>query len=234
MTEKEFVKALNKLGIDIDEDKLGKLDKYYHILIEKNKIMNLTNIIRKEEVYLKHYYDSLTISLVINFNKQKSLCDIGTGAGFPGIVLKILFPHLKVVLIDSLAKRITFLNEVIEELDLKDIEVIHVRAEDYARKNNKKFDVVVSRAVAKLNILNELCLPLVKIGGCFISMKGYADEELKNIDKNLAELNSEILEIKRFLLPLEESQRTLIKIKKINSINKKYPREFKEIKKKPL
>ncbi|MDD2202769.1 MAG: 16S rRNA (guanine(527)-N(7))-methyltransferase RsmG [Bacilli bacterium] len=234
MTEKEFVKALNKLGIDIDEDKLGKLDKYYHILIEKNKIMNLTNIIRKEEVYLKHYYDSLTISLVINFNKQKSLCDIGTGAGFPGIVLKILFPHLKVVLIDSLAKRITFLNEVIEELDLKDIEVIHVRAEDYARKNNKKFDVVVSRAVAKLNILNELCLPLVKIGGCFISMKGYADEELKNIDKNLAELNSEILEIKRFLLPLEESQRTLIKIKKINSINKKYPREFKEIKRKPL
>jgi len=234
MNEKEFTCAIKDLGINITEEQLKKLDKYYDLLIEKNNVMNLTNITIKEEVYLKHFYDSLTLSLVIDFNEQVSLCDVGTGAGFPGIVLKIIFPHLKVVLIDSLEKRIKFLNEVIEALGLKDIEVLHVRAEEYAKTNYENFDVVVSRAVAKLSILNELCLPLVKINGCFISMKGHANEELENIERSLKKLNSEIVEIKTFLLPIEESNRTLIKIKKKQSIDKKYPREFKEIKRKPL
>jgi 16S rRNA (guanine527-N7)-methyltransferase len=234
MNEKKFINELNKLGIKIDNNQLKQLNRYYELLIEKNKVMNLTNIIEKDSVYLKHFYDSLTLATICDLNSITNLCDIGTGAGFPGLIIKILYPQIKIVLIDSLDKRIKFLNEVIEDLGLKNIIALHMRAEEYAKNNREKFDIVTSRAVARLSILTELCLPLVKVGGYFIPMKAKAEEEIKEIDNNLSTLNSKIEGIKTFILPIEESNRTLIKIKKMKINDKKYPREFKEIKKKPL
>jgi 16S rRNA (guanine527-N7)-methyltransferase len=234
MNEKQFITEVNKIGIDIDRKKLDLLEKYYNMLFEKNKVMDLTNIIEKESVYLKHFYDSLTLFKIVNLNEVTNLCDIGSGAGFPGIVIKIVFPNIKIVLIDSLEKRIKFLNEVIEELDLKNIEAIHIRAEDYARKNREVFDIVTSRAVAKLPILTELAIPMVKINGFFIAMKANAEEELEVISNNLKLLNSVLYDTKSFYLPFEESRRMLIRIKKLEKTNLRYPRDFKEIKKKPL
>ena len=211
MNEKDFINNLKALNIDVSAEKLLKLSKYYQLLIKENKKINLTAITEKELVYLKHFYDSLTLSLVYNFNKDITLCDIGTGAGFPGLVLKIFFPHLKIILIDSLNKKIKFLEKVIKELNLKDVTVVNTRVENYAKTNRNKFDVVVARAVAKLNILCELCLPLVKTNGYFIAMKGDIKEEIKNIDKVLKKLNSNIEKIKNFKLPIENSIRNLIK-----------------------
>ncbi len=196
--------------------------------------MNLTGITEKEQVYLKNFYDSLTIVKVIDLNKEETLCDIGTGAGFPGIVLKILFPNLKITLIDSLNKRIEFLKIVIKELNLNNIEAIHTRAEEYAIKNIEKFDVVTSRAVAPLNILLELSIPLLKINKYFISYKGNISREIIESENALKQLDSKIDKIEEFELPKENSNRTIIKIKKQNKTNKKYPRKFSEIKKKPL
>jgi 16S rRNA (guanine527-N7)-methyltransferase len=234
MNEKEFIESIKQLGIEIDNIKLEQLKKYYELLVQKNEVMDLTNIIEHDSVYLKHFYDSLTLCLVCNFNEIKTFCDVGTGAGFPGLIIKIIFPHIHVVLIDSLDKRIKFLQEVINDLNLKNIEAIHIRAEDYAKTKREFFDIVTSRAVAKLSILTELCLPLVKVNGYFISMKANAIDEINEIDNNLKILNSEIEEIKIFNLPIENSNRTLIKIKKYDIVSKKYPRQFKEIKRKPL
>lgn len=234
MNENVFVNYVEDLGIDLTEDKLLKLNKYYELLIEKNKVMNLTTITEKEDVYLKHFYDSLTLLLVCDLNKVNNLCDVGTGAGLPGLVLKIVFPHLKVVLVDSLEKRVKFLKEVVLELELDNVEIYHIRGEEFSRKNRNMFDIVVTRAVSQLSILNEICLPMVKLNGYYISMKGNALEELDNSKHSLNILNSDIEEIKEFNLPIEDSKRMLIKIKKAKEINPKYPREYKEIKKKPL
>ena len=196
--------------------------------------MNLTGITEENEVYLKHFYDSLTISKVINLKEISSLADVGTGAGFPGMVIKILFPQIKVVLIDSLQKRINFLNEVINQLELDGIEAIHCRIEEYAIKNREKYDVVVARAVAQLNILLEYCVPIVKLDGYFIAMKANTKEEIDNASNALNLLSCEIKQIARFELPIEDSQRTIIKIGKYQKTNKKYPRKYSEIKKNPL
>ena len=153
MTENNFVKNVKELGIEINDKQLKQLEKYYELLIEWNEKINLTGITKKEDVYLKHFYDSLTIQKIIDLNDVETLCDVGTGAGFPGLVLKIVFPNLKVTLLDALNKRINFLNDVIEKLELKDIETIHSRSEDYALKNREKFDVVTARAVASLPVL---------------------------------------------------------------------------------
>ena len=226
MNQDKFVLELSKLNINITELQLKQLERYYELLVEYNKVMNLTGITEKEEVYLKHFYDSLTIAKVINLNQYNTLCDVGTGAGFPGLVLKILYPNLKVTLLDSLNKRLNFLNVVIKELNLKDIETVHVRAEEY----KKQFDITVARAVAPLNILLEYCIPLTKVNGYFIAMKG-KNEEASNA---LLKLNSEIIETNSFLLPIENSDRTIIKIKKLKETNKKFPRKYSEIKKNPL
>ena len=226
MNQDNFILELKKLNINITELQLKQLERYYELLVEYNKVMNLTGITDKEEVYLKHFYDSLTIAKVIDLNQYNTLCDVGTGAGFPGLVLKIIYPNLKVTLLDSLNKRLNFLNVVIKELNLKDIETVHSRAEEY----NKKFDITVARAVAPLNILLEYCIPLTKVNGYFIAMKG-KNEEATNA---LKELNSEIIETNSFLLPIEQSNRTIIKIKKIKETNKKFPRKYSEIKKNPL
>ena len=233
MNKNKFIEELKKINIILDEKQLNQLEKYYELLVEYNKVMNLTGITEKEEVYLKHFYDSLTIIKVIDLKNVNSLCDIGTGAGFPGLVLKIVFPNLKVTLLDSLNKRINFLNNVINELNLKNIEAIHTRAEEYAILNRNKFDITTSRAVAHLSILLEYAIPITKENGYFIPLKGNIDEELNESENALKCLNSKIEKIENFELPIEGSKRNIIKIQKIKD-NKKYPRKYSEIKKNRL
>ena len=176
-----------------------------------NEKINLTGIIKKEDVYLKHFYDSLTMQKIVNLYDVETLCDVGTGAGFPGLVLKIMFPNLKITLLDALNKRINFLNDVIEKLELKDIETIHSRSEDYALKNREKFDVVTARAVASLPVLMELCVPLVKEQGYFIPLKANINEE-KILSKNaISKLYLKEVDEIKFILPVEESNRCLVK-----------------------
>ena len=209
MNKEQFIEEVKTLGIEITEDKLQKLEEFYQLLIEWNQKINLTRIIEKEDVYLKHFYDSLTLIKAVDLTKDLTLLDVGTGAGFPGIILKIIFSNLKIVLVDSLLKRIKYLNLVIEKLSLKDIEAIHTRIEDYT-KTGKRFDIVTSRAVANLSKLYSYCIPAVKQDGLFIAMKANVEEELKEF-KNI--YKGDIKEIK-FTLPYEKSQRDLVIIKK--------------------
>lgn len=232
MDRELFVREVKKLNIDLTEKILDQLDAYYQLLIEWNEKINLTAITDKNEVYLKHFYDSLTLCKVIDLNNEESLCDIGTGAGFPGIVLKICFPHLKLTLVDALNKRINFLKLVCAELGLNGVECIHARAEEYALKNRELFDVVTARAVAPLNILLEYSIPLVKVSKYFIALKG--NEDINESKNALKVLNCKLLDISKFLLPIEESNRSIIKIEKLGNTSGKYPRRFAEIKKKPL
>ena len=233
MHKDEFIKEVQKLGINITDDMIKKLDKYYEMLVEYNTHTNLTRITDKKDVYLKHFYDSLTLAKAINLDNQ-TLLDIGTGAGFPGLVLKIVFPNLKVTLVDSLNKRITFLNDVINELNLKDIEAVHARAEEYIEGKRESYDIVTSRAVANLSVLSELCIPYVRVDGYFIPMKADAEIELKQAEKAIKTLGSVLTKTFVFELPYKEGKRTLIKIQKIEKTNEKYPRKFNEIKKKTL
>ena len=208
MTKEEFITALKDLNIEVTEEKLAKLNKFYKLLVEWNSKINLTRIIEEQEVYLKHFYDSLTITKVIDLNKVETLCDVGTGAGFPGIVLKIFYPNLKVTLIDSLEKRIKYLNDVIEKLNLENIKAIHSRGEAY----QGSFDIVTSRAVANIEKLVTYTMHLVKKNGKFIAMKGNIDKELTpEIEKKLSK-KYQIVTIKKFLLPKENSNRSLVVI----------------------
>ena len=234
MNINDFINELKKINIEINDYQLKQLNRYYELLVEYNEKMNLTGITEKNQVYLKHFYDSLTINKIIDLNTIQTLCDVGTGAGFPGMVIKILFPKIKITLVDSLNKRIEFLNVVINELGLEDIDTLHSRIEDYGKNTREIFDVVTARAVAPLNVLLEYCTPLVKCGKYFIPLKANISREILEIDSALKELNSTIEEKCEFLLPYEESQRTLIKFKKIGKTNKKYPRAYAQIKKKPL
>ena len=223
MNTKEFIKELEKINVKLDQNQLKQLEKYYEMLVEYNKIMNLTGITEHDQVFLKHFYDSLTIAKIIDLKEEKSLCDIGTGAGFPGLVLKICFPN----------KRINFLSDVINELGLKNIEVIHTRAEEYAQKNRNKFDITTARAVAHLSILLEYAIPMTKEGKYFIAMKANVKDEINEIDNALKVLDTKIVEIDEFNLPIENSNRTIIKFKKIKNVGK-YPRKYSDIKKKRL
>ena len=234
MNKETFIKELNELGINPSTEQLTQLDEYADFLLEYNTKTNLTAIREKEQVYLKHFYDSLTLTKVIDPTKEESLCDVGTGAGFPGLVIKILFPNLKVTLVDSLNKRIEFLKTVIKELNLKDIEAIHARAEEFAQLNREKYDIVTSRAVAPLNILLEYNIPLLKENKHFIAYKGIISQEIINSEHALKELNAKVEKVEEFLLPIEQSNRTIILIKKEKTTNKKYPRKNADIKKKPL
>ena len=209
MNKDEFIKYLEELNIYPTKDQLNKLDKFYHLLISWNEKINLTRITEEKDVYLKHFYDSLTITKEIDLSKVNTLCDVGTGAGFPGIVLKIMYPNLKVTLIDSLLKRVNYLNEIIKELELTDIKAIHTRGEDY----KDKFDVVTSRAVANIEKLVTFTMHLVDKDGVFIAMKGNIDNELTNsVEKNISK-KYKIVKINKFHLPIEESERSLVVIK---------------------
>ena len=232
MNVAEFVEELEKININLDKDKLNKLEKYYELLVEYNKVMNLTGITDKKEVYLKHFYDSLTINKVVELNDQ-TLCDIGTGAGFPGLVLKIVFPNLKVTLVDALQKRINFLNDVIKELNLDNVETVHARIEDYAINNRNKFDIATSRAVAHTSVLLEYAIPLTKINGHFIPLKGNMDTEITEIGNASKELCTNLTKKEVFNLPYENSIRTILVFEKVKD-NPKYPRKNSEIKKKRL
>lgn len=233
MNKKEFINELKKMNIVLSEYQIIQLDKYYNMLVEYNKNINLTAITDYNQVLLKHFYDSLTITKVIELTNQK-VCDIGTGAGFPGIVLKIAYPDLEITLVESLTKRCVFLNEVIEELDLKKIKVINQRAEEFSKKNVEYFDIITSRAVAKLNILLELSIKSLKIGGYYIALKANIEEEIKKIPICLTKLNASLDGITTFNLPVDNSLRNIIKIKKEATTPIEYPRRYNEIKKRPL
>ncbi len=233
MDQNRFIEELKQLNVSLTQTQINQLNRYYELLIEYNKVMNLTGITEKTEVYLKHFYDSLTIVKIIDLNKINLLCDIGTGAGFPGLVLKIVFPNLKITLLDSLNKRIEFLKKVIEELKLTDIEVIHARAEEYAIDNRNKFDITTARAVAHTSILLEYAIPMTKIDGYFIPLKANMNEEINEIDNALNQLNTKLIKKIEFKLPIEESNRTIILFQKEKD-NKKYPRKYSEIKKNRL
>lgn len=234
MNINEFVKNLKEINIDINDEQLKQLELYYESLIEWNEKINLTRITEKEDVYLKHFFDSATINKIINLNDIETFCDLGTGAGFPGIVIKILFPNINITLVDSLNKRIVFLNEVIKQLGLKKINTIHSRIEDFARENRNKYDLVTARAVAPLNILLEYALPIVKKDKYFLAMKANAEEELKNANNAMKVMSAKLLKKEIFLLPFEESNRTLLLFQKMNITSNKYPRNNNEIKKRPL
>ena len=234
MNKEQFIEELKKINIDVAEEHFEKLDKYYKLLIEWNEKINLTTITEEKEVYLKHFYDSLTVSKIIDLNKEKALCDIGTGAGFPGIVLKIFYPNLEVTLVDSLNKRIIFLNEVIKELSLQKISAIHARAEEFAKEHRETFDITIARAVAPINILLEYCIPMIKINKYFISMKGDISREINLIEAAPKKIEAKLLKKEEFLLPNEESKRSLLMFTKSGKTSIKYPRKNAEIKKKPL
>ena len=211
--------ANKELGIVLSDEQIKMFIVYYEELIEYNKITNLTRIVEEKEVQIKHFFDSLSIGKTIDLILIGTLCDLGTGAGFPGIPLKIVFPHLKVTLVDSLGKRIKFLEMIVEKLKLQDVKIINARAEEYALTHTQKFDVVVSRAFSKLRVFLEIGIPLLKKGGLLVAMKGnnYEDElvECKTI---LRKLDSSIIEKKHFELPESFGERTNIVVKKGNHV----------------
>ena len=209
MNKELFIEELNKLGINVTEDQLSKLNKFYKLLIEWNEKINLTRITEENEVYLKHFYDSLTIKKVIDLNEVNTLCDVGTGAGFPGIVLKIIYPHLKITLVDSLQKRVNYLNTIIKDLELENIHAIHSRGEDF----KEKFDVVTARAVANIEKLVTYTMHLVNKDGQLVAMKGNIEEELTQEVQQKLSKKYQIKQIEKFLLPIEESHRSLVVIK---------------------
>lgn len=225
---KQFDEKLKELNITLSETQQEQFYHFYELLVEWNKVMNLTGITEYEEVNEKHFIDSLSIVKVLDMNKVSTVIDVGTGAGFPGIPLKIAFPHLKVTLLDSLNKRIKYLDTVINELGLKDIHTIHGRAEEYARKEEyrEKYDLAVSRAVANLSTLSEYCVPYVKVGGMFVPYKsGEIDEEVKAAQTAIKVLGGKQTEVVKFTLPGSDINRSFVKIQKIKSTGKKFPRK---------
>lgn len=230
-----FKRELEQLHITLTDEQINQFISYYELLIEKNKVMNLTTITEFEEVIEKHFVDSLSLIKVIDLNKEISLIDMGTGAGFPGIPLKIAFPELKITLADSLNKRVIFLQEVIDELGLHDITAIHGRAEDlaFATELREKYDLCVSRAVANLSTLSEYCLPFVKIGGSFVSYKsGNCDEEIQEAKGAIYLLGGKVHEIDKF--EIGENGRAFVIIDKVKGTSKKYPRKAGTPSKNPL
>lgn len=232
MNKEEFIKELEKLNINITSDMLKKLDIYYNLLVSYNKNVNLTSITEEKDVYLKHFYDSLTLIKAIDLTKPLKVCDVGTGAGFPGLVLKIVFPTLSITLVDSLEKRVKFLNDVIEKLDLEDICAVHSRIEDL--KNIEEYDLVVSRAVSKTSTILELSSRLPKVNGFVILMKANVSEELKNAKNAIEKLSYKLENVINFKLPIEDSERNLVVLKKINHTKNIYPRPYSKIKVKSL
>lgn len=239
-----FKKDLEELHLTLSDVQLEQFMKYYEMLVEKNKVMNLTAITDFDEVVKKHFVDSLSLTKVCDLNGTLSLIDIGTGAGFPGIPLKIAFPNLKITLLDSLQKRVGFLQEVIDGLKLEEIEAIHGRAEDFAKPGmgREAFDLCVSRAVANLSVLSEYCLPYVKVGGKFISYKSdkvtmkldQKKTEVEQAEHSISVLGGKLIQQKEFILPFSDIERNLIVIEKCRPTPKQYPRKAGTASKKPL
>ncbi|WP_416654919.1 16S rRNA (guanine(527)-N(7))-methyltransferase RsmG [Bacillus amyloliquefaciens] len=228
MNIEEFTSSLAEKGISLSDRQLEQFELYYRMLVEWNEKMNLTSITEKKEVYLKHFYDSITAAFYIDFEKVTTLCDVGAGAGFPSLPIKICFPHLHVTIVDSLNKRITFLENLADVLQLEHTTFVHDRAETFGQRKDvrESFDLVTARAVARLSVLSELCLPLVKKNGVFAALKAAAaDEELKAGQKAIKVLGGELEQVHSFTLPVEESERNIMLIRKMKSTPKKYPRK---------
>lgn len=228
---------LKELNIQINEIQKKQFDTFYSMLVEWNKVMNLTGITEYEEVIEKHFVDSLSIVNIFDLSEINTVIDVGTGAGFPGIPLKIAFPHLKITLLDSLNKRINFLDSVIDELKLDGIYTIHGRAEDFAKKDDyrERYDLCVSRAVANLSTLSEYCLPYIRVGGMFVSYKsGDVDDEVLESKKAISILGGKLDNVVKFQLPGTDINRSFIKIEKIKNTGKKYPRKAGLPSKEPL
>lgn len=222
------------LGINPTLKESFILDRYYKFLVEKNKVMNLTGITDYDGVYYKHFYDSLSLNQSIDLKTVSTMLDIGSGAGFPGIVIKIFYPHIKLTIVDSLGKRITFLKELAEYLGLTGIDFVCDRAENYIKQRRNYYDLVTARAVAPIDILDELAIPFVKVGGYLIAMKASNfKEELSRAEKGIEILGGKVTDIISFNLPNDLGERHLLKIKKVTE-NNRYPRSFKDIKNKPL
>ncbi len=236
MTPEQFYEKLKEFGIELTEKQQWQLHRYWELLVEWNGFMNLTGITEINEVYLKHFYDSVIGFLMFeDIHNCRTMADVGSGAGFPALPVKIVFPHLEMALVDSLGKRVNFLNHVIKEVGLENIEAYHARAEDFTKENRESFDIVTARAVARLNMLAELCVPLVKEGGYFIALKGQTgQEELIESQKALDVLGVKIEVVHDVELPSEAGSRTNIYTKKYKKTPNKYPRAFGQIKNKPI
>ena len=239
MNPEQFVQELSKRNFKLNEKQINQFNQYFNSLIEANKHVNLTRITAEDDVYLKHFYDSITPLLTFRtvFKSSSSLCDVGAGAGFPSIPLKIMQPDLQVTIVDSLGKRLNFLQDLIAQLGLKDVALVHGRAEDVGQNSRyrEQFDIVTARAVANMAVLSEYCLPLVKKGGNFIALKGpKAEDELGTSKKALSILGGKTAAVKQLQLPQSTEERTLILIEKVKATPKKYPRQAGTPHRKPI
>lgn len=235
--KKIFIKCLEELDLTISSNQMEQFIKFYEILIEKNKVMNLTGITEFHEVIIKHFIDSLSIVKIMDMNSVSNMIDMGTGAGFPGIPIKIMFPEINVVLMDSLNKRIKFLEEASTVCNLHNISFVHGRAEELGRNKDyrEQFDLCVSRAVANLSVLAEYCMPFVNVGGNFVCFKsGNSEEEIQNATNAIKLLSGKIENRVNFFLPESDFSRTLLKIKKERNIARAYPRKAGTPSKNPL
>lgn len=239
MNPEKFVLELSKHNFELTNKQKQQFKLYFKMLIEVNEHVNLTRITEEDEVYLKHFYDSITPLFTFGavFKDGATLCDVGAGAGFPSIPLKILKPGLKVTIVDSLQKRLNFLKDLISELGLTDVELVHGRAEDVGQNKlyRERFDIVTARAVARMSVLSEYCLPLVKKGGYFVALKGpKAEDELDDGKKALEVLGGKLIKDEELTLPESEEERTLVLVQKVKSTPKKYPRQAGTPRRKPI
>lgn len=230
-----FKEDLKKINIELTNEAFLNFEEYYKFLVEYNEHVNLTAITDYDGVYYKHFYDSLTLSFALDVTKPINLVDVGAGAGFPSIPNAIVFNNLNVTIIDALNKRINFLNELIAKLKLNNAKALHARAEEYAAFHREEADVVTARAVARLNILAELCIPLVKVGGLFVAMKSVeSEQEFLEAKGAIKALGAEHLKTISVELPNQMGHREILVFKKVNKTPSKYPRQFSQIKNKPL
>ena len=239
MNPEKFVLELSKHNFELTDKQKQQFKLYFKMLIEVNEHVNLTRITEEDEVYLKHFYDSITPLFTFGavFKDGATLCDVGAGAGFPSIPLKILKPGLKVTIVDSLQKRLNFLKDLISELGLTDVELVHGRAEDVGQNKlyRERFDIVTARAVARMSVLSEYCLPLVKKGGYFVALKGpKAEDELDDGKKALEVLGGKLIKDEEPTLPQREEERTLVLVQKVKKKKKKYPRQAGTPRRKPI
>lgn len=235
--EQKMALWLKERGIELDDTQWRQFEQYYEQLAEWNQKMNLTAIENRDDVYIKHFYDSISLSFFVSLDQVQTLADIGSGAGFPSIPLKIMYPHLRITIIDALNKRITFLRHLVETLKLDQVECIHARAEDAARlkEHRDAYEVVTARAVARMNVLNELCLPFVKPSGIFVAMKGnQAPQELEEAQASFRLLGAQLEQVHRFLLPSEQAERHIIIVRKKTHTPKRFPRKAGEPARHPL